>query len=97
MFLANGEVPLADPKTGEDWSEEQVQEWVDALTERHGGTTDGLIAGGHYDDCELANDELIAESEDCYCGEGSFSMQSCQVCGSSLGGDRYIITWITEV
>jgi len=73
------------------------QEWEDRVIEACNGTKDRRIDPGICGACEscqsaygLGEDELTEGVEDgTIPDEGGFSWQSCEVCGSSLGGDRY--------
>ncbi len=52
--------------------------------------TVALIAGGDHEDwCQLDDG-----SEECSCDDGGFSWSPCEVCLSTLGGDRYAVTML---
>lgn len=86
MFYANGETP-------EHMDESQTEEWLQALTSNY--VTLGIMWDDHDDDCP--NREAEEWVDDCECENFGFSWQSCETCGSNLGGDRFGATeWWAE-
>lgn len=91
MFLANGETP---PEMDED----QTAEWV-AEIDRRAGAWNVDVGGEHsYEDgCRnVSEDGKWIGSTDCSCETQEFSWSSCDVCGSTLGGERHAVHYFSD-
>ena len=78
---------------------DKQNEWVTQVVETCNSTKYRMINPGlcftchdcasqfGYDECTDEFEEAIENGT--VCDEGGFSWQNCDVCGSSLGGDRY--------
>lgn len=82
MFLHG--IPAED--RGEDYPEETLKA-IERIAADNGGAR--IDAGGVA--CDYPDDHVDG---DCDCGEYGFSWSRCEVCLSSLGGDRYGVTLI---
>lgn len=86
MFLANGETPI---HMGED----ETAEWMAEIGRRAGDLHVG-VGGEHFyeEGCRnvTADGEWIG-STDCDCETQEFTWQSCDTCGSTLGGSRHAV------
>lgn len=85
MFVANGDAPLCDPETGEDFTEEGEAAWVANFQARNEGVY-WFPSSWPLPDGEEWSEEDRDRAIDC---ESQFSWSSCNLCRSSLGGDRY--------
>jgi hypothetical protein len=84
MFLANGDLSLDD--------DEGAAAWLDGFVSRNDGVV--WVVGASTDDCghDLSEPD---EYDDHVTGCESFGFRAyspCDLCGSSLGGDRYAVT-----
>ena len=50
---------------------------------------DAIIGDAHNDDCR-------SDTGDCTCYETHFSWAPCDLCGSTLGGDRHDVTIVSK-
>jgi hypothetical protein len=96
MLLANGETPP-------EMSEADTAAWLAEIESRDGGhvVTIGRMFGGagceHTSDA-WHSDQAVAEEHSEECERLSFSWSACDVCGSSLGGERAAVTfWLGEM
>lgn len=89
MLLANGDT------SGNPYCEtEEAQEaWLALIEAKTQGCemTLGMMREEHASDCD-ANET----GSDCECETTDFSMSSCDVCGSRLGGSRHAVTFWFE-
>lgn len=83
MFMhANGEEPLDRPATEPElWNRFPLAAEI------------SMGLGREEHDCDYATG---GEYGECDCEHQSFSWQSCDGCGSTLGGDRHAFTYWTD-
>lgn len=82
IFIANGEVPDDNP---DNWDPARIDnEWSEVAEHTakfHGASPNQLrwdiVCGGEHEDEH---------------GDSHFSWQSCDCCGTNLGGNRYALT-----
>lgn len=83
ILLANGE-------TSPDWTEEETAEYLARVASRN---PPGSVTLGGDHSCRDSEGNI---ADDCECEQLGFSWQSCDVCGSNLGGDRHAVTFWTD-
>jgi len=76
MMIANGET---DP----NWTESECNDFIARFTK----STEGYASINPGSDHKNCTHDL--QGEDCPLDEGHFSWSPCDLCKSSLGGDRY--------
>jgi hypothetical protein len=84
-WIANGDAPLSDPATGEPMDDTMDNAWTLAWYDRNDGYH-WFPSSWPLPDGEEWSEDDRNNGADC---EGSFSWSSCNLCGSTLGGDRY--------
>jgi hypothetical protein len=55
---------------------------------------DAIIDDAHHDDCKIVVN--YANSHDCTCYEAHFSWMPCDICNSTLGGDRHDVNIVSK-
>lgn len=86
MLLANGE-------TSPEWTEEEETEFLERFNRNPAGSvTIGIVRAEH--ECLDENGQTASDlGGECFCEQMSFSSSSCDVCGSTLAGDRHAVTF----